>query len=170
MRQIIGAGIVLVAGTLPAGAAVLDQAAEVQLLASGGYCVTPPDALEVAPGTREGQVSAYDLPYDFLITGDSVPSIRDLGVGVVLRVSGLLPGEWLTVQQGRIGEPGVPDTWRLLPGPDGSFWFGGTPDPGTRLIEGTYRFSVFRGREPLLTFDIEVTTGPTDEVCVPEIA
>lgn len=161
---------------LPIGAAAQLKQLNVgtQTLDVGATCALQPDETVPAPATRNGEVGVYYQPYRFVLAGDTVPSLPDLAIGMVVRLRDYQRGETITLQAGQIAIGVTPDTWRIIVNDDGSFWVGTSPDPGTRLQTGTYRFSAFRGRQAIVVYDIRVRSASQAEIdgglCVPALS
>lgn len=150
--------------TLPTtvGADIVQLNARTDTLDVGGFCIQPPDGVMVAPLTKDGKVDLFELPYQFVIRGDSVPAMRNIGVGIVVKLHDFSPGESLTIQADDHGAK--PDIWRIGPDQDGTFWVGTTPDPGNGLLHGIYRFSVSRGRQIILIYELRVRSPTRTEL------
>ena len=140
----------------------------------GAICALRSAKTIPAPATKDGKVGLDRRPYTFVLEEDDVPSLPDLAVGIVVRLRNFTAGESLTLQAGKIEIGVTPDTWRIGLNDDGSFWLATSPDPGTRLEVGTYRFSVFRGRDAILIYDMTVrppTKADIDKgLCLPTVS
>ncbi len=148
-------GLLVALAASPAQAYLVQQNVAMTLRA-GAYCNHAPDGSFDAPQTRDGAVSIFDQPYDFILEGDTLPALPDLGIGVVVDLKSFTQDETLTVESLRFEDMTPPDRWDLTPTAEGRFWIGTFPDPGKGLPEGRYQFSVLRGTQRLFVYDFTV--------------
>ena len=125
-------------------------------LKAGALCGHRFDEKVPAPAVKDGEVGLDHKPYHFVLESDVVPSLPDIGVGIVVRLHDFRRGEQLTLQAGKVQVGVTPDTWQIVLNDDGSFWVATTPDPGTRLDAGVYRFTALRGGKAFLIYEFDV--------------
>ena len=157
-----------------AGAGVTLQTVETVSLTAGALCGHRPDDTLAAPQAKGGKVGLDHNPYHFVLESDDVPALRDVAVGIVVRLEAYQPDEVLTLQAGRVQAGVVPDTWQTTLHEDGSFWVASNPDPGTRLEFGIYRFAAFRGDQAILTYEFVLRPPTAAELalmlCAPAVS
>jgi hypothetical protein len=174
LRALIAITFVMCSLPMAASARLMQQNVGTVSLDVGAICALQADKVVPAPATKSGEVGVDYGPYRFVLSGDIVPALPDLSVGMVVRLRDYQQGETLTLQAGLIEIGVTPDTWRIIVNDDGSFWVATSPGPGTPLKTGTYRFSAFRGRQAILVYDIRVRPASQAEVdsdlCTPVVS
>lgn len=147
-------------GLLPAAPAwsemIYEHPGVLQSVTPGWFCQVLPDAArEDLEG--KGKVNLYRDPFDFVATGDTVPSQPGIGIGVVAQLGVFGRNDILMARESH-GNPccGKEQRWLTRARPDGLIWLGYLNEPGTDLPPGEWRFSLWRGAEQVFAYRITV--------------
>ena len=148
-----------------APAEMIKAAVKVKVLAVGGQCDAPPDAIVAAPNAGGGQYENTKGLADYVVKGDRFPAQRAMGIGLRVKLSGKWRGKTVTVlvlpPVGRTG------SWEQTVASDGTIDFGRLPAIGEALPEGRYLLSVLDQGIYLFTYAITLDGVAEESLCVP---
>ncbi len=151
-----------------ATAELLHTTIAARIIASGGFCDTPPDQIVPAPNSNGGSFERNFGGFAFVEKGDQLPARQGMGVGVRVILPGYGPGSPVTV----LVQPADdgPSSWDLTVDPDGAIEFGTRPPDGEALPPGRYLLSVLDGSLSLMTFAFTLESEIEDGLCMPAVS
>ena len=153
------------AAAAPVQAELIATRVPVTVIASGGFCDSPPDQYVAAPEAEGGRYEHNFHGFDYVVRGDRFPAQVALGIGVRVRIEGYGPDRSVRV----LVEPpaGRSGSWDQKIGRDGELEFGRLPAIGGALPQGRYLLSVLDDGRYLFTFALTLDGMAEESLCVP---